>query len=373
MIAERFYAAFFYLPSAEIHVVLKKTQWEYPDLGDPNGPRKVLASVASGGDIPAQLLTENKNLQLSFPASGKKKNVSVKAGGTITVYNAYNLQTQNLVATTRFLTPDGKLFRLDKSITVPAAKMKDGKIEPQGIDAAITADQPGAEYNIGPVDRWTVPGFTGPRHEGFYGVSAQPMTGGFVGETAYPTDEDIAKAKDASNRAVKDAIEAAFALKPDDLTILDSGDNFSVTKEMVLGQVDESGQFKYFIEAKNWRLAIRESDLVSFFVKKAQSKLEVPDAKLYKDLVHGPITVDKVITKSEGSIDGVTLRVDLRGDFVRSVDLDDLKAKILGKSKDSLQTIVLGMPGVDSAKVLLWPLWVRSVPNNSAKVTIIAE
>ena len=42
-----------------------------------------------------------------FPASGEQ-NVSLKAQGTITIYNAYSSSPQSLVATTRFVTPAGE-------------------------------------------------------------------------------------------------------------------------------------------------------------------------------------------------------------------------------------------------------------------------
>lgn len=81
-----------------------------------------------------------------FPATNYQITEN-KAGGEITIINNYN-KNQPLVATTRFLTPDGKLYRLEKGVTVPA----NGK-----ITAIVSADQEGAEYEIGST-KLTIPG-----------------------------------------------------------------------------------------------------------------------------------------------------------------------------------------------------------------------
>ncbi len=73
---------------------------------------------------------------------------------------------------TRFLALDGKIFRLTKGITVPGAKIVEGKIIPSSIEAAVIADQPGEAYNIGPVSRFSIPGLKGtPKYEAFYAES----------------------------------------------------------------------------------------------------------------------------------------------------------------------------------------------------------
>ena len=65
--------------------------------------------------------------------------MSQKAQGTLTIYNAYSSAPQTLVATTRFVTPDGKIFRLTNEVTVPGAKITNGQIVPSSINAPIAA------------------------------------------------------------------------------------------------------------------------------------------------------------------------------------------------------------------------------------------
>ena len=107
------------------------------------------------------------------------------------------------MATTRFVTPDGKLFRLVSSVTVPGAQVTNGQIVPSSIDAPVAADQPGDAYNVGPVNKLTIPGFQGsPKYNAFYGQLASGTSGGFVGTKAVPTAADITSGKDKSERGV---------------------------------------------------------------------------------------------------------------------------------------------------------------------------
>ena len=58
----------------------------------------------------------------------KEKELNEKARGSLTVYNEYSSSPQTLVATTRFESPEGKIFRIEKNIVVPGAKIEEGKI-----------------------------------------------------------------------------------------------------------------------------------------------------------------------------------------------------------------------------------------------------
>ena len=105
------------------------------------------------------------------------------------------------MATTRFATSDGKIFRLASTVTVPGATVVNGQITPSTISAPIIADQPGPDYNVGPVARLTVPGFQkdAARYSGFYGTIASSTSGGYIGKKAVPTAADVVAARSVSS------------------------------------------------------------------------------------------------------------------------------------------------------------------------------
>ena len=354
--------AIVYLPAAEITLALRRSPWEF------NGD---ISALLSGGEIAAQLFSQTKNMTLSFPATGKKY-IENKAKGTIKIYNAFSSSEQGLVANTRFVTPDGKVFRITKSLTVPGAKVVDGKITPAFIEAEVVADAAGEEYNIGPVERLTIPGFKGtPKYEAFYGVSEQSMSGGKKGESAFPTSEDKARAKSEAERMLRDNLSASFALQiPEDFTIVSNESEARIIKETVFDETDSEGKFRYFIEGKDERMAIRKSDLDSFLLGAAKKDLgedfelrEASTESNFKNAIRG----------KDGSLTGVVMAVAYTGSFTRKIDLKDLRERVQGRSEDELKALILSLPGVERADVSLWPFWVRTVPDKVEKITVTTE
>ena len=166
---------------ADITINFKQTPWSYQN--NFTASKNAVGINPSNNTIPAQVFTSTKNVTESFPGSSVQQ-VSQKAQGTITIYNAYGASSQELVATTRFLTPDGKIFRITQNVTVPGeTKTANGTLAPSSITAPIVADQAGPDYNVGPVAKLSIPGFdsNSALEAGFYGVITASTTGGFIG------------------------------------------------------------------------------------------------------------------------------------------------------------------------------------------------
>lgn len=70
-----------------------------------------------------------------------------KAAGEVTIFNRYS-KAQPLIATTRLLTADNKLYRLTETVNAPAGGQ---------VTVAVEADQPGTQFEIGPT-KFTIPG-----------------------------------------------------------------------------------------------------------------------------------------------------------------------------------------------------------------------
>ncbi|MGC8776088.1 MAG: hypothetical protein ACP5QN_02140, partial [Minisyncoccia bacterium] len=142
-----------FFSSAEINLKFKKTPFDFNNvvLGSKNSSNLDINKKI----IPVELFINKQNLTEPFKATGQK-NVSEKAQGEITIYNAYSSEPQVLVATTRFEAPNGLIYRLKDRIIVPGAQIKDGKIIPSSITALVEADQPGEKYNTGPISKLTL-------------------------------------------------------------------------------------------------------------------------------------------------------------------------------------------------------------------------
>lgn len=349
------------LPKAEIKIVAKKAVWEYHDsiLTD-----KTAAINAKTGTVPNQVFTQKKNAELKFPATSRKQ-ISRKASGTLTVYNSYSSEAQSLVANTRFVTPDGKVFRLEEKLIVPGAKIQSGKIVPSSIETKVAADQPGPDYNIGPVSVLTIPGFKGtPKYQGFYGELKSATTGGFVGEAAYPTDSDIATAKKKLLETLKSsALVDLQSQVPKEFKVLEDAVQFAIISQTVKTETDEQGQFSIFGEGQGTVLAFREEDVLGVLRQKAMeaqgSDFEIRETELQ----YGLVRIDAKAGK-------MSFLVDFKAHLRRIVDTAALLDQITGKPELELKSTVFSLPGMESADVSLWPFWVKRVPLNQKRITI---
>jgi hypothetical protein len=90
-----------------------------------------------------KVMMENTKI---YQATGEEI-IGEEVAGRVTLFNNYD-KSQYLVATTRLLTPDNKLFRLKETINIPAGGQ---------ADADIYADTPAMDMEINPT-KFTIPG-----------------------------------------------------------------------------------------------------------------------------------------------------------------------------------------------------------------------
>ena len=345
-----YWVAFAILPKAEITITTKKTPWPYNNL----------VTIEKNGAVPSYPITKKKNAQMSFPAHGRKM-VSQKATGMITVYNGYSSKPQQLVATTRFATDGGIIVRLTKNITIPGAKIESGTITPSSIEAEVIADKPGADYNIGPIQKLTIPGFTGtPKFAGFYGELKKSLTGGFTGETAYPTDADITDAKAKIKKVLEDSLVAELgsdeSSKP---YIVPAGARqVTLTKAEAMSQVNAKGEFTVSGEAELKAVGFKESDLVAYLAGKMKTELGNSEY-VFKETI-----LSYESAKTDFAAQKMSLPVDMKAVAEQPVVLGDLRQKVLGKSASELKAILLAVPGIEKAEVVLWPGYITHIPND---------
>jgi len=353
------YAAVEFLPKATIKIIVKKSEWAYND--------SVIADK-KGEQLSAEIFSsDKKNFNFSFPATGKKQ-IEKKAFGKVVVYNVYSSGNQTLVAGTRFQTPDNKIFRLTEKTVVPGAKINEGKIVPSSIEAGVAADQPGAQYNIGPINHFSIPGFQGtPKYQGFYAESKESMKGGFIGETAYPTDDDIKKAKNKSEKELKDYTDSYLSLHiPQDFKLIEGGRQFNVLKEEVSVETDEKGNFTVFIEGESMAIGFRETDLISLMEKTGQSQLgEKFRIKTYQ-LEYGAGRAD--FKKGQ-----ISFALNFKGVFEEPINIDEFRQKTLGKNEKELKDLISSFSNIQKTIISFWPFWVKKTPDDIKRIKVGIE
>ena len=360
-------AAYFYLPRAEVDLTFKKTDWNF--AGELKAQTNLSQLGVSGQivAVPAKEMDLSKTLTQVYPASGNQY-VSKKATGVITVYNAYSTASQILVRTTRFTSPDGHVFRTDTEVVVPGGTLSGGKLIPGKIDVAVTAAAPGADYNIGPTSRFSIPGFQGSaKYNGFYGSSTGSMTGGLVGEAKVPTSEDVKSALQKTETALTQDLQSEVSLQlPSDEKLVAGAGTSTVTKTDSASIADGSGNFAVTVSETYKALAFKEADVLSAFAgevaNQAKTNLVINNYSLnygsaQADVAHGILSVP----------------LEFKSSWIPAFDSTGFRAKIAGQSETDLRKLILAIPDLESSSVKLWPFWVTRVPKNSNSLKILVR
>lgn len=359
------------LPRATVEIIMK----EYLEpvsakvVVSPDTPEVTLGDGVI--KIPGEVFTAEDEIRLSFPASGRET-VSDKARGTITVYNNYDSAPQTLVARTRFRTPDGKIFRTEEAITVPGAKVSGGKVEPSSVAVRVSADEPGVAYNIGPVAKWVIPGFEGgPRFNGFYGVSNSPMAGGFTGERAVATDDDLKKAKEQAREAILKSLKNKISVViTQEMEVLDGSTLFAVKTEEITGPTADDPNFTIATAAELKQLVFHSADLKNELVREAGESQALNPENQYG--VSGyDVLLEKITPDGAGS--SITFTATGAVKFKTALDTAAVQESLLGKTSAEIKQIIYDLPGLESAHVSLWPFWVHRAPAEKSKVRIVVQ
>jgi hypothetical protein len=326
-----------------------------------------IASInADTGELPYEIMTIEKTQSKRVPATGKEE-IEEKASGKIVIFNNFNTASQRLVPNTRFETPEGLIYKINKSVVVPGQKKEGDEVMPGSIEVTVYADEAGEKYNIGLVD-FTIPGFKGsPRFDDFYARSKTAMTGGFAGKKLTASSDDLAQAKTEIHTELrKQLINEASSQSPDEFYLfedtifvefesvgsIESGDEVEVTEKATLyGVLFNKEKFAGYIAEKTIAIFDDEPVEISNISTLTVAVLNKNDARPWED------------EEFEFTVNG-------NAHIVWTFNEKKLKEDLAGRAKAALPTVLSGYPSIEEAKAVLTPFWKRSFPDKVSKIKI---
>ncbi len=303
--------------------------------------------------IPVKVIDLEEEISEVFPATGSKSDSNKKARGTITIYNEFSASAQPLVATTRFLSENGKLFRLEKSIVVPGTTLVAGETKSGVIEAEVMADESGESFNIGP-SRFSIPGFQGSgggKYEKIYAKSSKMMIGG--GDSG--TEMKTISATDIENAKKKLTAELQEKLKQkvkeqggEEQIVLDDAINFretafssSAQEGLVVGEFSLQGKAgaSFIVFQKNHLEKLLTEKIISANgIGKEQIGRETFKFEFGKadaDFANGKLVI----------------RTSLKVRILPSLNLEEIKKAIMGKTEDEFVAYIRQYKELDNADI----------------------
>lgn len=318
----------------------------------------VVTTPASDTDVAGKVVSNIFEQASSLPISNDSvKEVDAKAGGTVTIYNTTGT-SQPLVATTRLLSPEGILFRIDEGVTVPA----NGSVQ-----AIVHADVLGASGNIGPT-QFTIPGLNASLQALIYAKSTEAFTGGVIG-IRQVEQEDLDWAATQLQNEMLEAAKETLRLQAGGTW---SGEAF----------------FTEVMEKKSDTLPGTEASEVTISMKlrvvavfyQQEDLLKIAQGKLYEQVPKGMeligsadtvgVTVDKYDLDTQ--IANVSVTLGGTATLAPTSTLFD-KQQFLGKSANQVKASLESSEAVKSGEIKFSPFWLRRMPTLKDHIKIVIE
>lgn len=276
--------------------------------------------------------------------------------GKATIINNYD-KSQSLVATTRLLSADGKLYRIKDTVNVPA----NGSIE-----VAIYADEQKPENEVQPT-KFTIPGLWAGLQDKIYAETKEA--------TVYQEKATKIVAQDDIDKAVEElkltlAKQAENQLSPDEKNkfnqFLYKLDDNSITYESD-GKVGE------------------EKDRINVKVKGVVSIVAFGDDKikqLAKDKLGAYLGDNKTLvnfnenklTYGLSNVDVkqniASINVAFEGDVITKNDSVIDKAKLVGLTKEQLESYLGSLPEVEKYEIKFSPSFISKAPITDKRIKV---
>ncbi|MDB5162825.1 MAG: uncharacterized protein JWN28_432 [Candidatus Saccharibacteria bacterium] len=348
---------FVFAPAATVIITASTTPAPVSSSITLGGP---VATDFSKGIISSVSQQNQKDEVVEFEATGQQ-DVGEKATGTLKI-SKLTPAAYGVPAGTRFTSTNGTAFLTNSAVTIPASTPCFPAYCAQSVTVDVTAAQSGTGSN------------------GISGNASGPdgTTGAFQGATAGGTTkvarvvsaDDIERAQGQLVGASTDAQKAELKKKfTNGELIIDSSftvDRGAIVSVPASGAEAADGKAKLTVPTTYSIQAVSKNDLDTYLRKNLESNLD--DKKAQK--VYGT-GVDQA-TISNFRKDGAVMMASInsKGSVGPVINEDAIKEEVKGKRYGEVQQSLETMNGIKSVDVQFSYFWVRTVPNNTDKVTI---
>jgi len=318
--------------------------------------------------IPGQFFSIERTINRSFVTLGEREIVQ-KARGIITVYNEYGSTPQTLIATTRFQSPDGLVFRTLKTIYIPPVRVDDGNIIPGKIEVEVIADKPGSDYNIDAAEFRIVAfkerGYL-KRYEKMYGRSTKKFAGGVNGMAKVVTEGNYNEALKEITQELENEINSVLTNQTKNLE-LPFIPNIEIADIVSSAKIDEA--------AEEFTITISGTVRTAGFKKDDLFKLvqQIIEEKNQRTVVEDKIVIEFQNPRLVAEKDTLIVDAIISGSMYAMIDENQIINELLNKTEEEIKDYFKNLASVATAKVVLSPQWSKRIPEDIEKIHVTLE
>lgn len=319
----------------------------------------------------AVLVNEEKSLTRLFSATGTSTEQG-RAKGVVRVFNGFSTFPQKLVAQTRFLSQDGKLFRSPAAVVVPAGQMDGNNIIAGSLDIEVIAAESGEEYNIGP-SNFSLPGLFGnPAYTTITGKSFEPMTGGSKTEVSVVTESDLNGARDTLVAELQQEVRVSLEGKvPPGMVLLPQALDLQVAQASSLVKAGAPlDSFNFSVKVQGTATVFSLAD-----VENAAGELLASLAQEGERIAGKTLEMEYENVEMNRSAQSLSFDIVSSALFTKEIDPVELKARLAGASKEEAAVSLSQNPSLRKAEILLFPFWLEYLPQDPdhVKITVVID
>jgi hypothetical protein len=316
------------------------------------------ASLPSIRVVPGEIIENLISIEKVYQTTGEEK-VGEEIVGEVIIYNNYT-RNQPLVATTRLLSNDDKLFRIKEAVNVPAGL---------STSVEVYADVVSPEMAIEPT-RFTIPGLWIGLQDQIYAENEEA----FVYKSKvnnYVKQADIDLAVNDIRQALKNKLEQeiAWQMRPGDKVIYEIEENNSLLN--IGAQLNEEKE-DFLTKAENKAVIIRFSQQKAEEILRAKLAFSLPEEKELSSFNSDQITYTINNYNLEEGRATITanftgnIRLKKNVDFIQKNQLTNLKR---GQIKEYLNNF----SEIADFELYFSPSFVNRSPHLSDRIEVIIK
>lgn len=327
------------------NLLLKIVKSEMATSSDQTDPREIVSGTIKEVDA---------KVEKTFPATGEEF-IGEEIIGKVRIINNYN-KNQALVATTRLLSPDNKLFRIKNAVNVPAGRE---------VTVDIYVEKPAADLAIGPTT-FTIPGLWLGLQDKIYAKSDNNFT--FQQKVKkYVKPSDLERAtKDINELLIKTAKEEAGSplSKKDDWLYISGGPMTATTNAKAGEQKEE-----FTAKATGKIIAVSFSKEQAAKLASAKLNLLIPDDKELTEFKQENITYS--LENYDAGSGTATVKAFFTGTMVLKSDAEIVdRQQLVNLTAEQIAVYLKSKPEIKDYKLTFSPSFIKKAPSLVDRISV---
>lgn len=308
--------------------------------------------------VPGEIMDTKVSSEKVYETTGEEK-IGEEVVGEVIIYNKYS-RNQPLVATTRLLSPDQKLFRISQAVNVPAG----GSVKVEAY-----ADTVSSNMAINST-RMTIPGLWAGLQDQIYAENPEPFVyKSKVNHFVRQGDLDLASNDIRDTLKNKLEQEINWQIRPGDAVVYDIDEDKSLlTIDAQLG--DQLEDFR--ARAENQAIIVRFSKEKAEELLRAKLAFSLPQEKKIVSFSSENISYNLDDYDTETGIAKITAHFNGLARLRENQDFID-KNKLTNLRKEHIKYYLNSFNEIDNFELIFRPSFLNRSPHLSDRIEIIIK